>query len=333
MDIPVLHFFNNKYVTPAAVSFYSMLENADKNQNYILYVGHSDITKENQEKLKKTIENFKNAQLEFINMNNKFDDLFKKTKMGGNFSKEMYYKFLAASLLPQYDKVIITDVDVVFLGDIAKEFIDFDISEEYYLAGAKSGLSRSDSWIDKFSSRYDKDFSFEERKLLNFAGGYYIFNCKKIRKDNLESKFISFAFENCKRIIQPEQDTINICCGDKKKALSPRALVCTYLYDMYRSELDFNKGSGYDAATIKDALNNPIQVHYATTKKPWLEVCPKQELWFSYLAKTPFFEEYMRGLMPENKKVLFKFTILGRTFKFTKEHAKYENDGCFIKAK
>lgn len=53
MDIPVLHFFNNKYVTPAAVSFYSMLENADKNQNYILYVGHSDITKENQEKLKK----------------------------------------------------------------------------------------------------------------------------------------------------------------------------------------------------------------------------------------------------------------------------------------
>lgn len=322
MDIPVLHFFNNKYVTPAAVSFYSMLENADKNQNYILYVGHSDITKENQEKLKKTIENFNNAQLKFINMNNKFDDLFKKTKMGGNFSKEMYYKFLAASLLPQYDKVIITDVDVVFLGDIAKEFIDFDISEEYYLAGAKSGLSRSDSWIDKFSSRYDKDFSFEERKLLNFAGGYYIFNCKKIRKDNLESKFISFAFENCKRIIQPEQDTINICCGDKKKALSPRALVCTYLYDMYRSELDFNKGSGYDAATIKDALNNPIQVHYATTKKPWLEVCPKQELWFSYLAKTPFFEEYMRGLMPENRKVLFKFTLFGRTFRFTKEHGK-----------
>ena len=52
MDIPVLHFFNNKYVIPAAVSFYSMLENADKNYNYILYVGHSDITKENQEKLK-----------------------------------------------------------------------------------------------------------------------------------------------------------------------------------------------------------------------------------------------------------------------------------------
>lgn len=246
----------------------------------------------------------------------------KKQKWGGNFSKEMYYKFLVASLLPQYDKVIVTDVDVVFLGDIAKEFIEFNINEEYYLAGAKSGLGRSDSWLYKFSSRYDEEFSIEERKLLNFAGGYYIFNCKKIREDDLERKFIDFAFENCERIIQPEQDTINICCGDKKKALSPRALVCTYLYDMYKSEGDFNKGVGYDAATIKDALNNPIQVHYATTKKPWLEVCPKQELWFSYLAKTPFFKEYMRGLMPENRKVLFKFTLFGRTFRFTKEHGK-----------
>lgn len=246
----------------------------------------------------------------------------KKQKWGGNFSKEMYYKFLVASLLPQYDKVIVTDVDVVFLGDIAKEFIEFNINEEYYLAGAKSGLGRSDSWLYKFSSRYDEEFSIEERKLLNFAGGYYIFNCKKIREDDLERKFIDFAFENCERIIQPEQDTINICCGDKKKALSPRALVCTYLYDMYKSEVDYTKGSGYDADTIKDALNNPIQVHYATTKKPWLEVCPKQELWFSYLAKTPFFEEYMRGLMPENRKVLFKFTLFGRTFRFTKEHGK-----------
>lgn len=93
MDIPVLHFFNNKYVIPAAVSFYSMLENADKNYNYILYVGHSDITKENQEKLKKTIENFSNAQLNFIDMDNKFDDTFKKTKMGGTSPKKCIINF------------------------------------------------------------------------------------------------------------------------------------------------------------------------------------------------------------------------------------------------
>ena len=83
MDIPVLHFFNNKYVIPAAVSFYSMLKNANKNHHYLLYVGHSDITKENQKQLIETISCFKNAKLEFINMNNKYDQLFAKTKWGG----------------------------------------------------------------------------------------------------------------------------------------------------------------------------------------------------------------------------------------------------------
>lgn len=51
MVIPVIHFFDNNYVVPAAVSFYSMLTNANKDYEYALYVGHSDITDENQKKL------------------------------------------------------------------------------------------------------------------------------------------------------------------------------------------------------------------------------------------------------------------------------------------
>ena len=157
---------------------------------------------------------------------------------------------------------------------------------------------------------------------MTHAGGYYVFNLQKIRKDGLEKKFIEFATKNCSRIIQPEQDTINIVCGRMKKNLHPRALVCTYLYDMYKNDDDYNNACGYDAETVRFALENPIQVHYATTRKPWLEVCPKQALWFSYLAKTNFFEEYMRSIMPENRKVLIEFSFGGRRFKFTKEHDK-----------
>lgn len=321
MEIPVVHFFNNKYVIPAAVSFYSMLENASKEHSYVLYVGHSDISKENQEKLRILVQKFNNAKIVFLDMKNRFEDLFDKTKWGGNFSREIYYKFLVASLLPEYDKAIVTDVDVVFSGDILKDFVEFDVKDDrYYFAGVKGGLERKGSFLESFAKRYDNDFSEEEKSLLTHAGGYYIFNLKKIRKDKLENKFIEFATNNCSRIIQPEQDTINIVCGRMKKDLHPRALVCTYLYDMYKDDDDYNNASGYDAETVRFALENPIQVHYATTRKPWLEVCPKQELWFSYLAKTNFFEEYMRSIMPENRKVLIEFSLGGRRFRFTKEH-------------
>lgn len=115
--------FNDNYVIPACVSFYSMLENANSSHFYKLYVLHTDIKEENQKILHSIVLKFKNASLNFINMNHKFQDLFHKLKIKGHYSKEMLYKILAPSIFPQYDTIIITDVDVVFSGDISQCFI------------------------------------------------------------------------------------------------------------------------------------------------------------------------------------------------------------------
>ena len=48
--IPVMHCFDNNYVIPAAVSFYSMLKYADPKYQYRLYVLHTDITTQNAAK-------------------------------------------------------------------------------------------------------------------------------------------------------------------------------------------------------------------------------------------------------------------------------------------
>lgn len=133
-QIPVMHYFNNNYVIPAAVSFFSMLKNSSKDFEYILYVLHSDIVPENQTKLQKLVTSFSNAKIEFINVENKFKDLFTKTKNKAHYSEEIYNKFLAPNIFKQYDKIIITDVDVVFLGDISEDFVKFDTNEDFYLS-------------------------------------------------------------------------------------------------------------------------------------------------------------------------------------------------------
>ena len=74
--IPIMTCFNNNYVAPAGVCFYSLLENANPNFTYKIYVLHSDITDENQKLLKETISKFKNAELIFKNMQNRFGDIF-----------------------------------------------------------------------------------------------------------------------------------------------------------------------------------------------------------------------------------------------------------------
>lgn len=254
--IPVMTTFDNNYSAPAAVCFYSLLKNSNKDYQYNLYVLNTDITEENKVKLRKTIANFPNAKLEFINMQGKFEDLFKNTKSKGHYTKEMYYKFLAPSIFPQYEKIIITDVDVVFMSDISQIYNDFSVEENLYLYGHRLP-DRKDNWTEKFLEKtYEKEWTFEEYSKLNISAGFLVFNLKKMREDDLETKFVDFAMKNAYRIKQPEQDTINFICYPLIKYMPFRAVFCSYLYDVYKIAEDFSKSLVYSALEIKQTFEN-----------------------------------------------------------------------------
>jgi lipopolysaccharide biosynthesis glycosyltransferase len=306
-----MHCFNNNYVIPASVAFYSMLENANPEYKYNLYILHSDITEENQDKLQQTITNFNNSSLTFINMQEKFKDLFENTVVKGHYSKEMFYKFLAPSTFPQYEKIIISDVDVVYLGDISPSYFFINAEDDIYFAGHKGPILKG-SWIDSCSfDQYKKFFSDQEIEKLQTGAGYYVFNLKKMRQNKIEQKFIDYAIKNSKRLLQPEQDVINLCCYPKIKFLPLRNLVCSYCYDLYQEEKDFENDLNYSKEELKEGLENPIQLHYATSTKPWNRLsCTKAEEWFKVLVKTPFLFEFLEKLDKQiNMKTLISFDL------------------------
>lgn len=284
--IPVMHCFNDAYSVPAAVAFYSMLKCASPDFYYKFYVLHSDITEENQRKLNLIVSSFANADLEFINVKNKFSNLFERTNSKGHYSEEMYYKFLAPEMFPQYDKIIITDVDVCYTGDISKDFCEQNTDEDFYIAGVKTLKPDSEirgELLKNCADAYLKEFTEDERKKLNIGAGYMIFNLKNMRKNNLQKEFINFANKNYFRLKQPEQDVLNIVCSPKIKFLKARAMVCTYLYDIYKTEADYKYDLRYTEDEVKNTLENPIQIHYATNRKPWNSITHKNLIWFSYL--------------------------------------------------
>ena len=182
LEIPIMFCFDNNYVIPAGVAFYSLLENANKSYKYKFFVLHSNITEENQSKLLDTLKPFEDlVELVFINMEHRFQDIWDSIRITGHFSKEVMYKVLVASMFPQYDKIITSDVDVVFLNDISESYTSFDCKEDVYLAGTK--MVGKMNW---YMSNYKPDFSDEEIvKLSSFCGGYIVFNLKKIREDNM----------------------------------------------------------------------------------------------------------------------------------------------------
>lgn len=295
--IPVMLCYDNNYIIPSAVAIHSMLRNSNKSYFYKIYVLHTDIKIKNIKKLKEEIKKFNNASIEFINMNNKFDDLFSTTKAKAHYSKEMYYKLIAGSIFKEYDKIIITDVDVVFLGDISPSYINFNVNDDFYLAGI-GNLQK----IDFFLKNYKRDFNKKEQDIIKngVGAGYLVLNLKKIRKDNLEQKFLKFIKQNVKRLLQPEQDTFNLCVDGKIKFLPLKYMTCSYFYNLYNFE-ELNKEKNFSIKEQVEAYINPVQLHYATSRKPWLQKnTVKSEIWFNYLLKTNFKRDYYIKKLKQN---------------------------------
>lgn len=293
-EIPLMFCFDNNYVLPAAVAFYSLLEHANRNYYYKLYILHTDISKYNQEKLIENVKEFSEfSELIFVDMENKFEGLWERIETKGHFSKEVMYKVLVPSIFPKYDKIIVSDVDVVFLNDISESYFAIDSSEDYYLAGVKM-IGKLKWYMDQ----YLKFFTEEEvEKLSGFCGGYIIFNLRKLREDNMEEKFVECFEKEGHRINQMEQDVLNLCCYPKTKRLPLKYVACSYMWDEYKTEKDKETDIWYDKEEIEDAMKNTVQLHYATSRKPWKNVdCTKSEVWFEYLVKTNFLREYLEKL-------------------------------------
>ena len=105
------------------------------------------------------------------------------------------------------------------------------------------------------------------------------------------------------RILQLEQDVINLCCYPKIKFLPLKNMMCNYVYDLYHTDEDFNNDKTFSALELREAMESPILLHYPGHKKPWKEDCTKAEEWFRYVMKTPFSEQF-RFKSPSSRQII-----------------------------
>lgn len=334
-EVPLMFCFDRNYVIPASVAFYSLLRHNgggaghSKEQResiqFKLFVVHNDISQAQQDKLHLTIKPFSNfASLQFINAKNYLQELWKNYPNQYHFSYEMLYKLIAPSLFPQYDKIIISDVDVVFLGDVSKSFFDFDISKDDLIGGVVSNNPQDFLPLPKkgWQSRY-KNFDPDELEAIQYgiAAGYLIVNLKQWREEKIEQKALKYLQNNAHKLVLAEQDILGIVSHKRIKKISPAHIVAhTSWIDLGHSWEKF-KPNIYTQEEIIQARDYPIQLHYVGVKKPWNSPNePKSDLWFFYLSQTPFLEEYLaqfESIMFEKFK---KSRFIYRALRFIKKH-------------
>lgn len=259
--IPVVFTFDKRIVLGAAVAIKSLIDCANDNTQYDIYVYHPDIDTKTIIEFEKMVENTRHSiSFEYISKERFKDAPINK---GGSWTEIVYYRLLIPELLPQYDKVIYADTDVLFKGDLASIYNEF-------LDGFDCAAVAMEPNNDKMICH--KYFP-ENKNELTFISSFIIFNCKKMREEN----FVAKVFDTIKtfntRLKFFDLDTLNIAC-DNIKALPYRYGVFQSIYysDDFENtswEYSFLKNV-YSKEEIENEKANTIMLHYAGKPgKPW----------------------------------------------------------------
>ncbi|RVZ50370.1 glycosyltransferase family 8 protein [Helicobacter pylori] len=208
------------------------------------------------------------------------------------FSKMIMYRFFFASLFPQYDKMIMFDVDTLFVNDMSESFF-IPLETHYFGAVREKDLiaMNRNSAKDLYELRQmhaksigvaDAFPNLEEAQILfdnYFNAGFLALNLKSWRKENLENQLIGFFLLKNEKLLFNEQDALCFVCRG-------RILELPYSYNAHPSFLDTPS-----FPSIKEAR----MLHF-WGDKPWklLNVIGTKK-WHEVLIQTPFKDAYFNA--------------------------------------
>lgn len=275
-NIPIFFTFDDNYVEPAAVAFWSLLNKTKPNVFWSMYVLSSHISSSKKKLLSDIVSKFQNASISFCETNNFLDEEWKNNtfsgKQGGTiFTSDAILRCFAGRFFPQYDKIIYSDVDVIFVDDIS-ELYDIPIQDKY-LAAVKNVFMK----YRKYELSHLNQEHYEMLKDSYFGGGLWVLNLEKIRNDDLESKMLDIIGDRTIVKRWNDQDIMNIACENKVAYIPLNYISFPYLDD-YLLKNDFV--SHYTREEMYDSIINPKIIHFAG-QKPWNSNPKYSNLWWS----------------------------------------------------
>lgn len=249
MDIHIAFGATENWLKYTRVTITSILLNAKDCDDYTFYILCDNFSPQTIQFMERLYA-VGNCELKFIKINNSFFDGAVNDWLGVSAS----YRLILSSLLPNLDKILYLDSDIIVNKNIAKLY-DTDISN-YYLAAVE----------DKNSNLMKKRIKLADSQTF-INSGMQLLNLKKFREDNLEKLIFKKLKESS---FYTDQDVINDVCRDKILQLPLRFnLMISDGYPTRRNEYE-------------QALQQiPLIIHY--TKKPWLEHnIPLRQYWDKY---------------------------------------------------
>jgi lipopolysaccharide biosynthesis glycosyltransferase len=305
-SIPIVFSADNFFLPYTAVMIQSIMENANSERNYHVFILHKNIEERNTELLAQQCQQYPNFSLDFINVSSYIKEYSFWTANRETITVETYFRLLIPDLFPDYDKVIYLDGDMICCADVSALF-DINI-EDYHLASSRDIGNIGDYHNPKSKGRRIYNDTVLKLNCADnyFIAGMLILNIKAFKNNFTVKKLLDFAISREWRA--HDQDILNVLCQDKTLLLPIEwdftwdDEAAKYLPDFLKTEYDNTK-------------NHPKIIHFPGERKPWLNAVnvPYFEYFWKYATRTPFIDVIMSRMQDQK--------LTGKTYK---EHIEYD---------
>lgn len=255
--IPVFFCCDDNYAPYLSVTLLSLLLNTKSNID--IHVIENGISAKNKELISSEINKYTNAKIHFHTIN--ISDRLPGFTGIRSITLATYSRFFIPEILPNTEKVIYCDIDLIFTGDVVELF---EQNLEKYTIGAVPEFH--------FQATAEKRFylfnKFRNLQISQsheyFCAGVLLLNCKKWNKQNILDKFVPLykkyeEFLDCR-----DQDLLNIVFQNNYKKIPTKFNVINQQISEHLSGKSVNKDC--------------VIRHYNGSRKPWSQYPPSRRL-------------------------------------------------------
>lgn len=294
----VFYFSSDMYISIAAVSIISLLENNKSIEKIHFFIADDGISEKNKTSLVNLIRRY-NADLTYIDLpdvSKLLDFPFKDRYQIGH----SYPRMCIAQLLPEsIERVLILDSDTLVLDDLGK------------LWNIEMGKTIMAGVVDCMNLKaYHKQFALEAEQFYCNAGMLLV-DVKKWREQRIEEKISGAIKEHNGNVFFFEQTLMNYCCRGQilklPAAYNMYTLFYAFEYDnliMWRHPTVF-----YSKPEVKEAIEHPKIIHFTRNfymkSHPWKEDSehPLTELYRKYMGMTPWKDLWKDCSSPNQERI------------------------------
>lgn len=262
---PVVISFTRNYLMPVLVCLSSLLKASDPTEYFeIICLVNEHLSDKEKDLLEKISQGRLNLKYILI------DGRLKDIEVDDRFSEASLYRMILPDLLPQHDKVIYHDCDIIIRQDLARLYKYFDLEDKYLGVVFEATLPH----------QYDMVRNVGCEPGYYFNSGFLLMNLKAMRENNISESLIKEAKETNSMFL--DQDVLNKVCKNHCMALPVeynfnRTMILPQYKEYflkYYNENDFDKG-------IKTG-----NIHY-TGGKPWNCYTVMFTLWWDHFYSLP----------------------------------------------